>query len=333
MYLALKEFKIMKEFMKKYNITVLIVLVLILMSSSSFALDPNDINDDAGTSAFPFLKINIGARAVAMGGAFTGLANDESALYYNPAGISTFDENNQYILGYHNYFVDIQSGFIGFIKPINNELNIGGYISYLNYGEFIETNQLGEVTGDFSGSDYLMAVSGSYKLNYYYSVGLTFKAIYEKIQDFSSHGIAFDIGFKYTGDRERFTAGLAIQNIGTQLSGFVSEKYSLPLTVRGGISIKPRGLPLLLATDLIIPKDNSMDLAIGAEYIELEPIYLRMGWNSFGNNFKIEGSDAGFAGLSFGLGFNFNNEKQISYSFSPSADLGDSHRITLTGSM
>lgn len=319
--------------MKKFKQTILIILTLVLASSNSFALNPNDIHNDAGTSAFPFLKINIGARAVSMGGAFTGLANDESALYYNPAGISVFDENSHYILGYHNYFVDIQSGFMGIIKPFNNDITIGGYISYLNYGEFIEANQLGEQTGTFSGSDYLMAVSGSYKLNYYYSVGLTIKAIYEKIQVYSSHGIAFDLGIKYTGDRERFTAGLAIQNIGTQLSGFISEKYSLPLTVRGGISLRPRGLPLLLATDFIIPKDNNFNLAIGVEYVELDPVYLRMGWNSFGNNFKIEGSDAGLAGLSLGLGFNFNDNKQISYSFSPSVDLGDSHRITLTGSM
>jgi len=40
-----------------------------------------------GTVAAPFLQIPVGARAVAMGGAFVSVANDATALYWNAAGI------------------------------------------------------------------------------------------------------------------------------------------------------------------------------------------------------------------------------------------------------
>ncbi len=45
-------------------------------------------NSNAGTAAYTFLKIGTGAKSQAMGGAFVGLADDATALYYNPAGLT-----------------------------------------------------------------------------------------------------------------------------------------------------------------------------------------------------------------------------------------------------
>ena len=41
-----------------------------------------------GTTAASFLEIGIGSRAIAMGGAFVAVANDATALYWNPGGLS-----------------------------------------------------------------------------------------------------------------------------------------------------------------------------------------------------------------------------------------------------
>ncbi len=305
------------------------LLILSLIAAGLSAKDNTDINSKAGTTAFPFLKINVGARAVAMGGAFTGLADDESSLYYNPAGIYSYDKN-RYILGYHNYFVDIQTGFAGFIRQMNEKYFLGGYISYLNYGDFVEANQQGEVTGEFSGSDMVVAATFTVRPKYSYSAGATVKIIYESIQEFSSTGLAVDLGFKYIGDREKHSLGVAIQNLGTQLSALGEEKFDLPLTFRAGGAFRPRGLPLTLALDLVKPKDNDLYVAFGSEYFSFKPLYLRMGWNSFGSNYRAQDSDDKWAGLTFGVGFDYK-ELQFSYSLAPGAELGDSHRITLTG--
>ena len=115
------------------------LLAILVISIGPVGVWAADINTNAGTSAFSFLKINISARAVAMGGAFTGLSDDESSLYYNPAGITSFEEN-RFILGYHNYFVDMQSGFAGYIQGLDKTKFFGIYASYLNYGDFIETD-------------------------------------------------------------------------------------------------------------------------------------------------------------------------------------------------
>jgi len=318
--------------MKNQSTTWHLLILFLLLLIPFHPATGNDINKNAGTSAFSFLKINVGARAVAMGGAFTGLANDESALYYNPAGIATFEED-RFILGYLNYFEDIQSGFIGYIKRMNEKYTLGFSLDYLNYGDFVETDRFGTTIGDFGGGDLLLATSLAYRHNENLMFGATGKLIYEKIHDYSATGISIDLGVKYVNNRGRNSAGLMIQNLGTQLSSLGEEKDKLPLTFRGGGAIQPRGLPLIISGDVIIPIDNDVDFAIGGEYLKFQPLYLRLGWNSFGSNYKASDSDDNWAGISFGAGFDIKKRWSLSYSYSPAADLGETHRITLTGKL
>ena len=299
------------------------------MVLSTAGLARADVHSSAGTSGFAFLKINTGARPVGMGGAFTGVADDESSIYYNPAGLISF-EASRYVLEYHNYFVDMQSGLVGFIRPLSEDRAMAFHVSYMNYGDFDETDKLGNQTGTFSGGDLVLAGSYAMRRGYRLSLGVTAKFIYEKIQEYSATGVAVDLGLRYTSDRGRYVGGLMIQNLGTQLSSLGEEKDPLPTTLRAGGSAQPKGLPMILAADVIVPFDNDIDFAFGAEYVELKPMLLRVGWNSFGSNYKAEDSEDGLAGLAFGVGFEHKG-MQLAYAFTPGADLGDSHRITLTG--
>jgi hypothetical protein len=309
-----------------FRMAVLSAVILLVFSIHALAA-----NSKAGTSAFSFLKINIGARSCAMGGAFTGLADDISTLYYNPAGIG-FMEGKSYIFEYHNYFEDLQSGFAGYVRPIMKDKMLGISIDYLNYGEFVKTDKSGNNIGTFGGSDLVLSGTLAGKINEQYAVGGTLKFIYEKLESFSATGAAVDLGFKYSSDRARYTAGFAIQNLGFQFSGLGNEKQKLPLTFRLGGSAYPRGLPFRLSSDLILPVDNDIDIAVGGEYLKAKPLYIRIGWNSFGSNFRAEGSNDKWAGFSLGFGFDIK-KMQLSYSYSPGADLGESHRITLVGGL
>ena len=314
---------------------VLAILIIAMGSPTGWT---KSANADAGTSSFPFLKINVGARAVAMGGAFTGLANDATALYYNPAGIASMPRTN-FVAGYHNYFADLQSGFIGYVRELAPGSVGGAFVSYLNYGNFTETDQVGNVLGEFSGGDLLFGLSFGRQYNEQFSFGATAKVIYEKLQDYSASGFALDLGARYstrTVDvrdykfENSFTGGIAIQNLGTELSSLGNESFSLPLLIRAGGSARLKGLPMIFVGDIILPQDNDIDFAFGAEYFELKPLYLRLGWNSFGSNYKAADSNDKWAGFSMGAGFDYRNY-HIAYAVTLAADLGESHRITLTG--
>lgn len=321
--------------MKRFSSKLLAVFALLMLLTGSVVA--GEINDKAGTSAFSFLKINVGARAVAMGTAFTGLADDESALYYNPAGIASF-EYDRYLLGYHSYFVGMQSGIVGYIHPLDYTSVIGLYISYLNYGEMDEADGNGNLTGQtFGGGDMLIGLAYARNISRTFQIGLTSKFIYEKIENYSATGLAFDIGARLSDDRDRYKIGVVAQNIGTQLSSLGQAKSDpLPLTIRVGVSAKPRVMNIILAGDVIIPRDNDVDFALGAEYYHLDPFLIRLGWNSFGSNYTTSAKDDTWAGLSFGVGMIMKNlgafgKAQLSYSYTPAADLGNSHRITITG--
>lgn len=295
-------------------------------------------NSSAGTSVFNFLKIDVGARPIAMGGAFTGVADDETSLYYNPSGLTNL-EGRHFIAGYHNNIFDMQSGFLGYVHPVSPDHRVAAQINYLSYGDFIRTDGNGEELGTFGGSDMLFAASYAMRVRQTISLGVTIKYIYEKIDTYSASAIAGDIGAKFILKRDLYdnsvqaAAGIMIQNLGTQLSTFVdgSEKWDLPLAFRMGISGYPKGLPLLLAGDIIFPTDNDLYFALGAEFIRLKPLFLRMGWTSYGLNYQTDaGAKDNLAGFSIGFGVE-HKQMHISYTLSPQSDLGTSHRITITG--
>ena len=267
-----------------------------------------------------------------MGGAFTGLADDESALYYNPAGIATL-EGKRYMLAYQNNVFDMQSGFIGYIHPLGFDKKVSVYLNYLNYGDFIRTDDLGNEEGTFSGSDLLFGFGYAMNLENDLQIGASVKLIYERIDVFSAYGFAFDLGLRKSLNYDRASVGIMIQNLGVQMKNFTSatEKDALPLRLRVGAAVLPRGLPAKLAGDIVLPTDNDAYIALGVEVIEIKPLYLRFGWSSFGSNYKTGTSGDDISGFTFGFGVKSNN-MHFSYAIMPQAELGTSHRVTLTGS-
>jgi hypothetical protein len=305
------------------------------------------INSNAGTAAYTFLKIGTGAKSQALGGAFVGLADDASALYYNPAGLTArspeeliYDEflekplyvmpENRFTASYINYLIDFQYGFLGFVRQIDSSASIGLSASYQNYGTFDRLDREGNGLGTFGASDIAFGITYSKRLSGRFSAGVTGKAIFEKIDTYSSSGLAADIGMMYllAGDGSS-RVGLALTNLGAQLRGFTPEhKDKLPTKVAAGLSHRLVGMPFLISAEAGKPFDNDFYGAIGAEFISLRPFFLRLGWTTQGRDFKTGDDNDLLAGFAGGFGLIFKNY-QIDYSYSSYADLGSVNRITL----
>ncbi len=69
---------------------ILIIFLLTGIFETRAQLFPVLGGQRAGISTAQFLKIGVGGRASALGDAFVAIANDASALYWNPAGLSQF---------------------------------------------------------------------------------------------------------------------------------------------------------------------------------------------------------------------------------------------------
>ncbi len=326
--------------------TILSVVLVLLMSASLFAG-----KSKVGTTAYPFLKIGFGAKSAAMGGAFVGLADDESAVYYNPAGIVGF-QHNAVSASYMNYIAGIQSGNLVCVLPRGKAVDPGGSdpasgdaeetptfhdspaalafsITYLNYGTINGFDDLGIANGNFGGSD--MALAGTYarKLSPQLAGGGTVKFIYQKIDQYSSTGLAIDAGLLYRIKDGRTNIGLSASNLGVQLSSLSKEhKDPLPVLIRAGISHRVNELPLTVSLEGVLPADNDLYGSIGVEIHPKIPVSLRLGYSTFGQNYKTGGSKDNTAGFSFGAGFNLP-KVAIDYAYLPYADLGSLHRVGL----
>ena len=303
------------------------------------------VNSNAGTSAYTFLKIGTGAKSQALAGAFVGLADDETALYYNPAGLTAAGENNEiyddlldkpsetrknnrFTASYINYLLDFQYGFIGYVRNFNEKTSAGISIAYQNYGTFNKLNSIGDKTGTFGASDVAVGLTYSKAIRRGWSIGATGKFIYEKIDIYSSNGLGLDLGAMYAaGNHTR--VGLALTNFGAQLSGLTeTHKDPLPTKAALGMSHQLQGLPLVFSSEVGKPFDNDFYLSLGMEIVSLRPFFLRVGWSTTGRDYRI-GTDsdimAGFAG---GFGCSYL-DYTIDYSYSSYADLGNVHRVTL----
>jgi hypothetical protein len=327
---------------RKYSIVAATVCSILILAVSSLGA-----NSNAGTAAYTFLKIGTGAKSQALGGAFVGLADDESALYYNAAGLTAKSESyetyddlldkpiedpvyNRFTATYINYLLDFQYGFVGYTRELDEQSAAGISIAYQNYGTFDRIDPSGEEIGTFGASDIAIGLTYSKRLKPRFSAGATGKFIYETIDEYSSNGLAMDLGIMYLIDPDGSTRlGVAISNLGAQLSGFTeTHKDPLPTKMAMGLSHKLRGLPFLFSTEVGKPFDSDFYFAVGSQLISLEPFFIRVGWSSTGKDYRAgDDSDtmAGFAG-----GFGYTYEKYtIDYSYSSYVDLGSVHRISL----
>ncbi len=304
------------------------------------------VNSNAGTSAYAFLKIGTGAKSQALAGAFVGLADDETALYYNPAGLTAaaaegyelYDDlldkpinkptNNSFTASYINYLLDFQYGFVGYVRKLDEKTSAGISIAYQNYGTFNRLNSIGDNIGTFGASDIALGLTYSKRIRSGWSIGATGKFIYEKIDTYSSNGLGFDLGVMFLPE-ENTRIGFAVTNLGAQLSGLTpTHKDPLPTKAAIGLSHRLRGLPMVFSSEVGKPYDSDFYLSLGMEIVALQPFCLRIGWSTTGKDYKI-GTDSdilsGFAG-GFGYGY---SDYTLDYSYSSYADLGNVHRVTL----
>jgi hypothetical protein len=268
-------------------------------------------------------------------------------LYYNPAGLTAEAENfevydelldkpvqkpvvNRFTATYMNYLLDFQYGFIGYARQLDEQSVAGLSISYQNYGTFNRLDINGDNMGTFGASDMSIAVTYSKRIRPRLSAGVTGKFIYEAIEDYNSNGLAMDLGFLYLIDPDGSTRlGMAITNLGAQLSGFTdTHKDPLPTKFALGLSHKLRGLPFLFSAEVGKPYDNDFYFSLGTELVSFRPFFIRAGWSSVGRDYRIGGDSDNMAGFAGGFGYEYENYA-IDYSYSSYADIGSVHRISL----
>jgi len=321
---------------------------------------------DATSTGASFLKIGVGARPIGLGSAFTAIANDVTAIHWNPAGLAQLRQN-QFSAMHNEWIVDTSMDFIGFAVPIKSpyyspfnkggnykgDYVIGGSILYLNHGELEGRDTNRQNTGTFGASDLAVTFSYSKFVGAAFmtpaglinqtptiSYGINLKLIRQQIELEQATGVAMDIGLLIkVGSINRTPTvgatfmtpviGLAIQNIGPQMK-FISEGYNLPLTITCGVGYNIGGLTIAMDIKNQIYEGRTI-VSVGTEYLPVSIISLRAGYLSqlFNNNRPDKSGRYNYDGLGMGLGLKILSV-QTDYSFVPYGELGDTHHISFS---
>ena len=170
---------------------IIVGVIFPIVSYGQGALDVSK----TGTTAATFLEISVGAPAIGMGGAFVSLANDATALYWNPAGIATMSDM-EVIAAHTDWIADTKFDFGGFVWPLGNFGTLGFSLTSLTMADMaVTTVEMPDGTGNiFSASDLAAGLTYARPLTDRFSVGFTAKFIQESIWHESAKAFAMDAG-------------------------------------------------------------------------------------------------------------------------------------------
>jgi hypothetical protein len=291
-----------------------------------------NIFEKVGTFDGQFLKIPVGARATAMGGAFVGVSDDATAVFWNAAGIARLDnEKSELSLHHASWPAELsfdQVSYVFHLKKIPGAFSV--HARALTMDPMVETTayQPDPVTGTGNTFDAGMMTAGlSYARSFTdkFSAGVTANLIHEGLADLSQQTFAFDIGTLYDVGTMGMKIGMAILNIGSQIQ-FIEREARLPAMFRVGTSAmlyQSAEHKMLGSFEFSHPPDNSERLNVGLEYGFKKYVFLRGGYNI---NYDSEGI-AGGAGFHFPV--SVAGQADLDYAYTDMKDLGGSHRVSL----
>ena len=330
--------------MKKY-----ILFILIIAGALSAQISKT------GTTVAGFLKISPGARSTSMGGAFVSIADDISAMWWNPAGMAQL-EGNQAVFTHSAWLAGITYNYGAVTIDLDNAGVLGLGMTFLSVGEMERTTEASpDGTGEFfDAGSFALNVSYARMLTEAFSFGATFKYIQESIFNMTSNGIAFDVGMLYETPFAGTRLGMSMTNYGGKLkldgddtiapidiypdipgsneattAHLSLGEYDIPLTFRVGLSndiMENEQFRLTIATDAVIPNDNLIYANVGGEFAFKDLFFVRSGVR----NLFLKDVDGGFT---IGAGLNFEVQSfdlSFDYAYDDFGKLNNIQQFTLT---
>lgn len=286
-----------------------------------------------------FLNLGAGGRGLGMGGAYSALARDVSAIYWNPAGMVNIDYPQIMLMHAQQFAGVVKYDFGGLAIPFGAHRSLGLSLIRLGVDDIPETKlknpdeELSEtnrpyIARTFSDAEYALFLSYAVKRSSKLSFGSNIKIIHKGLGNNSAWGLGFDLAALYN-PVGNLNIGLNLQDITTTVLAWDTGRREIIVpTLKAGVAY-PLAIPVV--GGLMSP---AMDLEIRFEGRDYAAQFAagRMSLDThFGWEYQREllalrlGSDVG----QFTVGAGISLPKlQIDYAFLSHSDLGDTHRIS-----
>lgn len=220
--------------MKRY-LTLLIIILIGFTEGSS---------QNGGRYAFEYLSLPMSARITGLGGYNVSTNDGDLALSIsNPALMDSTTMGTAQV-SYHSFFAGINHATMSYAFPLNKwGLQTVASIAYINYGDFIKADALGNKDGTFSGGETTLIYGVHKNINSRIDAGINLKLALGSIDAYSSGGIAVDLGLLYHVLGKNADIGITLKNVGYVVDGYGSTKRSMPFDVQIGLSKRLKHLP------------------------------------------------------------------------------------------
>jgi len=317
--------------MKK--ITLAFFASLLFSCSALAAAGIQEIDNSAAISA-KYLDFGSGAAAAGMANAYTGVAIDSAAIFWNPAGLANMQKNSKdwnVYFSQNMWLVGVMDSMVSDIAAAKHIKKIGVFgagISYYNAGKIERAgiDSLGNpVPSDDTYSPYSLCVNAAYSsaLEDGIDFGVNLKYLLDVIDGDAAHGVAFDVGVRYAFP---FLKGLSLNITAKNFGGRLNESImAREMDFGAAYSTVIEGFKLTAAYDASGRISNNPLHKAGIEVVTPFSFTVRAGYQT--DNTTV---DEGFRNFTFGAGFNIS-DKYVDFAFEPYGDIGNTLKLSLGG--
>lgn len=300
----------------------LIILIWLLAAIVAAVFGKVTIAAESSLSTAGFLRVGVGAKAMGLGEAFTAVADDASAIYWNPAGLGRFDKR-QLQFSHYDWYQDVKIENLYCAFP-SGRFGFGAGITYLGFGKFQSYDEDGNQGDELTMYNLAASVSVGYALNENLSIGVTGKYIEQSFDIVKGTAFAGDIGLLADLNSVRF--GLAAVNLGAPVR-FVSQEEQLPSAVRLGIALRQFSDKMMVSAEAYVPFEGDIVWHQGVELNLAKQLYARTGFTYQPQD--VPGADAFRYNLGAGIAYGAG---RFDYTFIPSSQFGGDpiHNLSLS---
>ncbi|MCS7012528.1 MAG: PorV/PorQ family protein [Chloroherpetonaceae bacterium] len=223
-------------------------IILLLLGLFVFWLPSGQAQVVLGKYAGEFLAFGVGARALAMGGTATALAQDVTAGYWNPAGLSHINYPQIALMHSQSFGNVVNYNYAAAAIPFEENKSLGLSVMRLGVSDIPDTRSAWDEARNrpidnaenlitrFGAADWAVLASYSVKTPYKLSYGLSAKFIFRNVGTFANaFGVGVDAGVLYELG-SCFTVGIAVQDITTTFVSWTTGRNELiaPTAKLGG---------------------------------------------------------------------------------------------------
>ncbi len=290
----------------KRSVYILILSIFLFIPQFSYSAK------GPGSTGFEFLNIPIGAREVGMGSG-TAICHGPNAYWWNPAGLCFL--GHKYVsLMYNKWFSGISQQRIGFSFPMKNEACGAINISMLSISDIEGYSWHDVPTGNITARDLYISYTQSKRFSHT-MIGMTIKAISEKLEEESAFAVAFDIGGLIEPANDLWISA-GVRNLGSS-DKFIKESETLPMTIFSGAGVRLNKF-ILVSSDVLY-LNSELKYGAGAELNIWSLLFFRIGWNNVSDLSETFRYGAGWKWLDI----------SIDFAYAPYGKLGNTSRFDL----